>query len=101
MSLCAIIYGVQKDLEGSGIPQPRLRRPSGTRVPARGRRSPSPSTRGDLASRLLPLQSALRRRLSRADILTDVIREVNSTLDPERVADASGARAAAGLPASA
>ena len=55
----------------------------------------------DLASRLRPLQSALRRRLSRADILTDVIREVNSTLDPERVADAIVARAAGWLPASA
>jgi len=55
----------------------------------------------DLASRLRPLQSALRRRLSRADILTDVIREVNSTLDPERVADAIVARAAQWLPASA
>ena len=42
----------------------------------------------DLASRLRPLQSALRSRLSRADVLAEVIREVNSTLDPERVADA-------------
>jgi diguanylate cyclase (GGDEF)-like protein len=55
----------------------------------------------DLASRLRPLQSALRSRLSRADVLAEVIREVNSTLDPERVADAIIARAAQWLPASA
>ena len=53
----------------------------------------------DLASRLRPLQSALRSRLSRADVLAEVIREVNSTLDPERVADAIVARAAEWLPA--
>ena len=53
----------------------------------------------DLASRLRPLQSALRSRLSRADTLTEVIREVNASLDPERVADAIVARAAQWLPA--
>jgi diguanylate cyclase (GGDEF)-like protein len=53
----------------------------------------------DLASRLRPLQSALRSRLSRADVLTDVIREVNASLDPERVADAIVGRAAEWLPA--
>ena len=53
----------------------------------------------DLASRLRPLQRALRSRLSRADVLAEVIREVNSTLDPERVADAIIARAAQWLPA--
>ncbi len=55
----------------------------------------------DLASRLRLLQSALRRRLSRADVLAEVIRDVNSTLDPERVADTIVARAAEWLPASA
>src|SRR4029077_2969914 len=53
----------------------------------------------DLASRLRPLQSALRSRLSRADVLTEVIREVNSSLDPERVAVALVARAAQWVPA--
>jgi diguanylate cyclase (GGDEF)-like protein len=51
------------------------------------RRSPSPP-RLDLASRLRPLQSTLRSRLSRADTLVEVTRAVNATLDPERVADA-------------
>ena len=45
------------------------------------------------------MQSALRSRLSRADVLTEVIREVNASLDPERVADAIVARAAEWLPA--
>jgi diguanylate cyclase (GGDEF)-like protein len=53
----------------------------------------------DLASRLRPLQRALRRRLSRADVLADVVREVNSTLDPERVADAIVNHACEWLPA--
>ena len=52
----------------------------------------------DLASRLRPLQSTLRTRLSRADVLAEVIRDVNSSLDPERVADALVARAADWLP---
>src|SRR5262249_40503292 len=52
----------------------------------------------DLASRLRPLQSALRDRLSRADTLADVTRAVNATLDPERVADAIVACAAEWLP---
>jgi diguanylate cyclase (GGDEF)-like protein len=53
----------------------------------------------DLASRLRPLQSALRSRLSRSDVLASVIREVNTSLDPERVADAIVERAAEWLPA--
>jgi diguanylate cyclase (GGDEF)-like protein len=53
----------------------------------------------DLASRLRPLQSALRSRLSRSDVLASVIREVNASLDPERVADAIVERVAEWLPA--
>src|SRR5215471_19107108 len=94
-SPCYICMRIE-DLEGSGIPQPRLRRRSGTRVPA-SRRSPSPA-RLDLASRLRPMQGALRSRLSRADTLADVTRAVNATLDPERVADAIVACAADWLP---
>jgi len=52
----------------------------------------------DLASRLRPLQRALRRRLSRADVLAEVVRDVNSTLDPERVADAIVGQASEWLP---
>jgi diguanylate cyclase (GGDEF)-like protein len=53
----------------------------------------------DLSSRLRPLQSALRSRLSRAGVLAEVVRAVNSTLDPERVADAIVSCAAEWLPA--
>jgi diguanylate cyclase (GGDEF)-like protein len=53
----------------------------------------------DLASRLRPLQSALRSRLSRANVLAEVVRAVNSTVDPERVADAIVDAAAEWLPA--
>jgi diguanylate cyclase (GGDEF)-like protein len=62
------------------------------------RRSPSPSQRLDLASRLRPLQGALRSRLSRIDVLAEVTRAVNATLDPERVGDAVVAYAAEWLP---
>jgi diguanylate cyclase (GGDEF)-like protein len=53
----------------------------------------------DLASRLRPLQAALRSRLSRADVLARVLREVNASLDPERVAEAIVTSAADWLPA--
>jgi diguanylate cyclase (GGDEF)-like protein len=59
-----------------------------------------PGVRVDLAGRLRPLQAALRRTLARADVLAEMIRAVNSTLDPERVADAIVMRAASWVPAS-
>ena len=46
-----------------------------------------PVFRRDLADRLRPLQAALRRKLGRADVLAEMIRAVNASLDPERVAD--------------
>jgi len=46
------------------------------------------------------MQSALRSRLSRIDVLAEVTRAVNATLDPERVADAIVAYAAEWLPVS-
>ena len=55
--------------------------------------------RTDLAGRLRPLQPALRRTLARADVLAEMIRAVNTTLDPEHVADAITTRAAAWVPA--
>ena len=59
--------------------QPRARRPS--------RRKSVPVIRTDLADRLRPLQTALRRKLARADVLALMIRAVNSSLDPERVGE--------------
>jgi diguanylate cyclase (GGDEF)-like protein len=57
----------------------------------RARRQPgkasAPVFRTDLAERLRPLQVALRRKLGRADVLAEMIRTVNSSLDPERVAE--------------
>jgi diguanylate cyclase (GGDEF)-like protein len=70
-------------------------------VPSRARRSPSPSARADLATRLRPLQAGLRARLSRVDVLAGLIRAVNASLDPERVADALALHAADWLPLSA
>jgi diguanylate cyclase (GGDEF)-like protein len=55
--------------------------------------------RRDFAARLRPLQAALKRRLSRADVLADMIRAVNSSLDPERVADALVTRVSGWVPA--
>jgi diguanylate cyclase (GGDEF)-like protein len=67
-------------------------------VQSRARRSPSPSARADLASRLRPLQAALRTRLSRANALAELIRDVHTFLEPDRVAEAVVAHAAKWLP---
>ncbi|HWK08571.1 MAG TPA: GGDEF domain-containing protein [Vicinamibacterales bacterium] len=51
-----------------------------------------------MASRLRPLQAALRARLSRADVLAELIRDVHTNVEPERVADAIAGHAAKWLP---
>jgi diguanylate cyclase (GGDEF)-like protein len=58
-----------------------------------------PVFRTDLADRLRPLQAALRRKLGRADVLVEMARAVNSSLDPERVADTLVQRVAEWVPA--
>jgi diguanylate cyclase (GGDEF)-like protein len=55
----------------------------------------------DFAARLRLCQPTLRRQLSRADTLSEMIRAVNASLDPERVADAMLSRVAGWLPAGA
>ena len=40
----------------------------------------------------------MRRRLTRADVLTEMIRAVNASLEPERVADAMVAQVSAWIP---
>ena len=58
------------------------------------------AVRPDLAERLRPLQTTLRRSLGRADVLAEIIRAVNATVEPERVAETLAARAAEWVPAS-
>ena len=53
----------------------------------------------DLATRLRQSQSMLRRYLARVEVINEMHRAVNASLDPSRVADALAARAAAWLPA--
>jgi len=55
--------------------------------------------RRDLANRLRPLQAGLKRTLGRADVLADLIRAVNASLDPERVAEALVSHASEWVPA--
>jgi diguanylate cyclase (GGDEF)-like protein len=57
-------------------------------VPARRRGPNAQGARPDLAERLRPVQSTLRTQLGRAQTLAELIRALNSSLDPERVADA-------------
>lgn len=57
------------------------------------------AVRRDLARRLRPLQAALKRRLARADVLADMIRAVNASLEPESVAEALVSRVSAWIPA--
>src|SRR5687767_4990558 len=59
---------------------PRARRPTTRRAVS----AASP----DLAARLRLCQVPLRRQLSRADALAEMIRAVNASLDPVRVAEA-------------
>jgi diguanylate cyclase (GGDEF)-like protein len=54
--------------------------------------------RPDLAGRLRQLQAALRRRLASAEALADMVRVVNATLDPVRVADAMVSQSSEWLP---
>jgi diguanylate cyclase (GGDEF)-like protein len=56
-------------------------------------------TRRDLTARLRPLQAVLKRRLARAEVLADMIRAVNASLEPERVAEALVARLSIWIPA--
>ena len=57
------------------------------------------AVRRDLAGRLIPLQAALKRRLARADVLADMIRAVNLSLEPEKVAEALVTQASGWIPA--
>jgi diguanylate cyclase (GGDEF)-like protein len=57
------------------------------------------TARRDLARRLRPLQVALKRRLARADVLADMIRAVNASLEPESVAEALVSRVSGWIPA--
>lgn len=53
----------------------------------------------DLAAKLRVFQRALRSRVERRDALLDIIRSVNTTLDPPKVADLIVDRAATWVPA--
>jgi diguanylate cyclase (GGDEF)-like protein len=53
----------------------------------------------DLAARLRTSQRRLRTRVERRDALIDVVRAVNATLEPPKIADAILDRAAAWIPA--
>ncbi len=59
----------------------------------------APRTQGDFASRLRHEQRALQGRLGRRDVLIDVIRSVNSTLDPRKIGESLLAQAQGWLPA--
>jgi len=53
----------------------------------------------DLAARLRVFQRALRSRVERRDALIDIVRAVNTTLEPPRIAEALVERAATWVPA--
>src|SRR5713101_152006 len=53
----------------------------------------------DLATRLRVFQRALRSRVERRDALLDIVRAVNTTLEPPKVADLIVERAATWVPA--
>src|SRR6266851_5947173 len=53
----------------------------------------------DLATKLRVFQRALRGRVERRDALLDVVRAVNTTLEPAKIADLVVDRAATWIPA--
>src|SRR6476619_4007448 len=53
----------------------------------------------DLATRLRVFQRALRSRVERRDALLDIVRAVNTTLEPAKIADLIVERAATWVPA--
>jgi diguanylate cyclase (GGDEF)-like protein len=53
----------------------------------------------DLATRLRVLQRALRGRVERRDALIDIVRGVNATLEPQKIAEVIVERAATWVPA--
>src|SRR5438876_8499054 len=53
----------------------------------------------DLAARLRVFQRALRSRIERREALIDIVRAVNTTLEPGRIAEALVERAATWVPA--
>src|SRR4051794_40634142 len=53
----------------------------------------------DLAMRLRVLQRALRSRVERRDALLDIVRAVNTTLEPNKIAELVLDRAASWVPA--
>src|SRR5437773_12291003 len=53
----------------------------------------------DLATRVRVFQRALRSRIERRDALLDIIRAVNATLEPDRIAGIIVDRAATWVPA--
>jgi diguanylate cyclase (GGDEF)-like protein len=60
----------------------------------------SPNTPGlDLATRLRVFQRALRSRIERRDALLDIVRAVNTTLEPAKIAELIVERAATWVPA--
>src|SRR3982751_2058948 len=53
----------------------------------------------DLATKLRVFQRALRSRVERRDALLDIVRAVNTTLDPKKIADLIIERAGTWVPA--
>jgi diguanylate cyclase (GGDEF)-like protein len=58
------------------------------------------ATGPDLAARIRERQRGLRTRLERRDALIEVVRAVNATLEPHKIADVAVERAAGWIPAS-
>ena len=97
--------GTQSRLTRTGRQLRARRTPKRTTRRARAATSAGVSARlpasPDLAARLRLCQTPLRRQLARADVLAEMIRAVNASLDPVRVADAMLSRLSTWVPAGA
>jgi diguanylate cyclase (GGDEF)-like protein len=70
-----------------------------TRAPKPRRLTVAPAARLDLAARLQVFQRSLRGRVERRDALLDMMRAVNTTLEPTKIAQLVVDRATAWVPA--
>ena len=72
---------------------------SGSKTRAAPARCRSTTPGLDLATRLRVFQRALRSRVERRDALLDIVRAVNATLEPPKIAELLVERAATWIPA--
>jgi diguanylate cyclase (GGDEF)-like protein len=98
-SRAASVSGTRRSVSARTAVTLRAVGPSGKRGARTRRTDTAPAASLDLAARLRALQRALRGRVERREALVDIVRAVNTTLEPPRIAELIVDRAAGWVPA--